>query len=174
MDLPELLRFHVSPVELVLRGSCVYLFLFLVFRFVVRRDVGVVGLADILVLVIIADASQSAMAGDAKTLAEGVVLISTIVGWNLLFDWLAYHYAWFARFAQPEVLALVRHGRVIRRNLQRELMTLEDLESKIREAGVETLSEVKHAFMESDGKVTVVPARALSSGREPAGAGTGR
>jgi len=50
IDWSELFGFSVSPIELVIRGSCVYWLLFLLFRFVVRRDVGAVGIADILVL----------------------------------------------------------------------------------------------------------------------------
>jgi len=61
--LAGLFAFDVSPLELVLRGTLVYWLLFLIFRFIMRRDVGAVGIADILLLVIIADASQNAMAG---------------------------------------------------------------------------------------------------------------
>jgi uncharacterized membrane protein YcaP (DUF421 family) len=47
----DLFEVHVSMAELVLRGSLVYWLLFLIFRFVLRRDVGAVGIADILTLV---------------------------------------------------------------------------------------------------------------------------
>ena len=56
MDLASLFSFHVSPLELVVRGSLIYWFLFLLFRFVLRRDVGSVGIADVLLVVLIADA----------------------------------------------------------------------------------------------------------------------
>ncbi len=73
-DLGALFGFHVHPLEIVLRGSAVYWFLFLLFRFVLRRDAGALGIADILLLVLIADASQNAMAGGYDTIAEGVLL----------------------------------------------------------------------------------------------------
>jgi len=60
----ELFGLSVSPFELIVRGTVVYWFLVLTFRFVLRRDAGSVGLADILLLVIIADAAQNAMAGE--------------------------------------------------------------------------------------------------------------
>ncbi len=64
----ELFRFHLNPLELILRGSVVYWLLFLIFRFVLRRDAGSMGIADILLLVVIADASQNEMAGVTKRL----------------------------------------------------------------------------------------------------------
>ena len=59
----DLFEVHVPVLELVLRGTLVYWLLFLIFRFLLRRDVGAVGIADILLLVIVADAAQNAMSG---------------------------------------------------------------------------------------------------------------
>ena len=63
MDWTGLLRFEMNPWELVLRGTLMYWFIYLLFRFVLRRDVGSIAIADILLLVLIADASQNALAG---------------------------------------------------------------------------------------------------------------
>src|SRR5262245_52597616 len=101
VDLGELFGFSMPIAEIVLRGSSVYWFLFLLFRAIARRDIGAVGLADILVLVIVADAAQNAMAGGYETISDGMLLIGTIVFWNLAVDWLAYRSPWFRRLAQP-------------------------------------------------------------------------
>ena len=119
----ELLTFHVSPGELFLRGSLIYWFLFVLFRFFLRRDAGSVGLADILLIVLIADAAQNGMSGEYKTVGEAMALVATIAFWNYFIDWMSYRYEWFARFAEPRVLILIRHGRVLKQNLQREMLT---------------------------------------------------
>lgn len=155
-DVQELFGFSVPVLELVLRGTAIYWFLFFVFRFVVRREVGSVGIADILILVIVADASQNAMAGEYTTISEGMVLISTLIGWNVLLDWLSYRFEGFRRFAQPSSLCLVRNGRVLRRNMRRELLTDEELLQKLREQGVDSLEQVKEAYMEPDGQISVI------------------
>ena len=51
MNWNELFGIHLPVAEIVLRGSCIYWVLFLLFRFVLRRDVGAIGIADILLLV---------------------------------------------------------------------------------------------------------------------------
>jgi len=93
----QLFRFEISPWELILRGSLIYWFLFFLFRFILRRDAGSVGLADILVIVLIADAAQNGMAGEYKSVSEAFVLIGTIAGWNFWIDWMSFRYSWFAR-----------------------------------------------------------------------------
>jgi uncharacterized membrane protein YcaP (DUF421 family) len=146
----------VSPAELVVRGTLVYWFLFLIFRFVMRRDASTIGIADLLVLVLIADASQNAMSGGYTTVAEGFVLVGTILGWNWLIDWASFHSPAVARFTTPPAIVLVKHGRVLQRNLRREHLSSEELESKLREQGVERLEDVKVAMMESDGAISVI------------------
>lgn len=152
----ELFRLSVSPWELIARGTLIFWFLFAIFRFVMHRDVGSVGLADVLVLVLIADAAQNAMSGGYESVTDGVILISTIVAWNYLLDWGAFRFEWVRRMAEPPALLLVRSGRIVRQNLRREMMSVDDLMAKLREHGVDDLAQVGKAFMEGDGTVTVI------------------
>jgi len=154
--LADLFAIHVPILELVLRGTLVYWLLFLIFRFVLRRDVGAVGIADILLLVIVADASQNAMSAEYKTVSEGAILILTIVGWNWLLDFLSYRIPAIRRFATPRQLVLVRRGVPQLRNLRREYITPEELQQKLREQGIEKLAEVKFAYLEGDGQISVI------------------
>lgn len=155
-DLAALFSFSVPPLELVLRGSAVYLFLFVVFRFVLRRDVGSLGVADILLLVLIADAAQNGMAGDYRTIADGFVLLATLVGWNWLMDWGAWRYNTVRRWVEPPARVLVRRGRLVAANLRREQVTVPELMANLREHGVEKLAEVKMARLETDGVLSVI------------------
>jgi len=156
MDWDSLFAMTLHPAELVLRGTLMYWFLFLIFRFLMRRDAGALGIADILLLVLVADASQNAMSGGYTTVSEGALLVATIVGWNWLIDWAGFHFAAIARFTTPPAVVLVRHGRLVRRNLRREHLSDEELAGKLRQHGVERLEEVKIALMESDGEISVI------------------
>jgi uncharacterized membrane protein YcaP (DUF421 family) len=167
MDL-SIFAFNVPPLELVLRGTLIYWFLFLMFRFVLRRDVGSVGIADVLLVVLIADASQNAMAGGYETVSEGSVLVLTLMGWNWLLDWASFRFDAVRRFAEPPPLLLVRNGRVLHRNLRQEFLTLDDLQSQLRQNGVSDLADVRRAFMESDGRFSVITREGQRSPAPPA------
>ena len=123
----DLFGLSVPPWELMVRGTLTYWFLFAVFRFVLRRDVGSVGIADVLLLVLIADASQNAMSGGYETVSDGAVLVGTIVGWNYLLDWATYRFTAVRRIVGPPALMLVRDGKALRRNLRQEFITLDEL-----------------------------------------------
>lgn len=156
LDWGELFGFSVPPAEILVRGTAMYWFLFLLFRFVVRRELGGIGVGDILIMVIVADASQNAMAGEYKSVTDGFLLVGTLISWNVLLDWAAFHFPWLRTFLKPPSLLLVKHGRLLKNNMRREFISEDELWVKLREAGVESLDTVKKAYVESDGQISVI------------------
>jgi uncharacterized membrane protein YcaP (DUF421 family) len=171
IDWSNLFTFTVSPIELVVRGTLTFFFLFCLFRFVVHRDVGALGISDLLVLVNIADASQNAMSGNYKSIPDGFVLIGTIIGWSLLLNYVSYRFPSMRRFVLPRPVCQIRDGIRQEHNLRRELISDEELSEFLREHGTEDLRDVRRAYLEPDGQVTVIRRR---KGREPDTAGRRR
>jgi uncharacterized membrane protein YcaP (DUF421 family) len=156
LDWRGIFGISVSPLELIIRGTAMYLFLFLLFRVVVRRRVGAIGMADILILVIIADAAQNALSGEYKSVTEGAILVGTIMFWNVAIDWLNFRVPALRPWLEPPPLLLIQNGRILHRNLRHEYVTEDELKAKLREQGVKDYSEVAEAHMESDGSVSVI------------------
>jgi uncharacterized membrane protein YcaP (DUF421 family) len=100
--------------EVVLRGTLVYLFLFIILR-VLRREAGAISIADLLVVVLIADAAQNAMASEYKSITEGAVLVGTIASWDYFLDWMGYRFPWFHRLLTPAPLPLIKDGRIMKK-----------------------------------------------------------
>lgn len=147
----------VSIGEIILRGSLMYLMLFILLRFVLKREAGAVSITDLLVVVLIADAAQNGMAAEYISITEGLVLVGTIVFWSYALDWLGYTFPALQSFVHPPPLQLVKEGRPLWRNMRRELITEDELMTQLRQAGVETLEQVKAAYMEGDGHISVIP-----------------
>ena len=144
-----------SLLELVLRGTAMYLLVFTALRFF-RRESGSLVTADLLVLVLVADAAQNAMASEYTSLTEGVVLVGTIFGWNFVLDWLAFRFPWAHRVIHGSPLPLIEQGRIQWANLRREFLTRADLLEQLRQHQVEDVAEVKRCFLEPDGHLSVL------------------
>lgn len=142
--------------ELVIRGTVMYWFLFLVFRFIVGRRVGTVGIADILLLVIVADAAQNGMSGEYRSITEGCVLVAVLIFWDYAFDFVAYRFPAVRPFFDPPPLQVVRNGRMLKRNMAQEQVTEEEVEAQLREKGVAAISEVKSMHLEADGRFSLI------------------
>lgn len=82
--------------------------------------------------------------------------MATLIGWNLLLDWMAFRFAWAYRLVEPRPLLLIRRGRVQHKHLRAEMITLAELRGHLRQHGVESFDEVKAAWFESDGQFSVI------------------
>lgn len=145
----------LSILEVILRGSLIYLFLFAVLR-VLRRGAGAIGISDLLVVVLIADAAQNALGKEYRSVTEGIVLVLTIVGWDYLFDWLGFRVPALRPLLRPQALLLIKNGKLQNRNIRREMLSEEELLGELREQGVANIDDVKFSFMESNGHISVV------------------
>ena len=156
VDWPALFRLTVPPLELIVRGTVMYWFILLVLRMAGRRDVGSLGVADMLVLVLIADAAQNGMAGQYQSITDGAILVAVIVGWVALIDRLTYFLPWLGRLLESDKVCLVRDGQMLRRSMRREYITPEELMSELRQHGVDKLSDIRRAYIEPDGNISVL------------------
>lgn len=155
-DLPAALIPDVSLFETIVRGIVMYLSIFVLLRVILRGRTSAVTVSDLLVLVLIADAAQNAMAAEYTSITNGVVLVATIVLTSFTMDWLAFRFEGVRRFVHPEHKPLVVDGRVLRKTLNEELMTEEELMTQLRLNGVEDPSEVKAAYLEGNGEISVI------------------
>jgi uncharacterized membrane protein YcaP (DUF421 family) len=154
--LSDLFELSLHPAELMLRGTMIYLGLVLVFRFILRRDVGSLGVPDVLFIVLVADASQNALAGEYRSITDGIVLVGTLVFWNVALDWLGYRSPIVRRLIEPPSLPIIRNGKWMRQNLKRHWITTEEVNSKLRERGIDDIRKIRLATLEPDGEIGVL------------------
>ena len=148
----------VGIAEVIVRGSLMYLALFVILRIVGRRQSGRFGTADLLVIVLIADAAQNALGKDYQSVTEGVVLVLTIVAWEYVIDWLAWRYPILRPWLRAEPLQLVSGGQVLSENLRREMLGDDELQAALRQHGVEDIRTVKKLYIEQSGHFSIIPA----------------
>ena len=154
----------VPLLETVLRGSIMYLALFFLMRFGFRRQAGTVSLTDLLMIMLLSEASQNALGSQYRAVTDGLLLVLTIAFWDYLLDWLGFRFPRLQRFLRPLPEPLVRNGKLLRRNLQKEMITREELMSQLREQGVKELEEVQLACLEGDGRISVIKCRDADDG----------
>lgn len=138
-----------------MRGTIIYLVLFALLR-VTRRQAGQVGTSDVLLVVLIADAVQNAMASNYHSITEGVGLALTIFFWSWFLDWLAVHVPALRPLISAPPRLVVKEGQINYRNLRAELMTEDDLLAQLRLQGIEDVTKVSHACVEGDGRLSVI------------------
>src|SRR4051812_12702400 len=96
--------------EIFIRGTVTYLALFAMLRATRRRHAGAFGITDLLVFVLIADAAQTAMAGEYPAISVGLLLVAVIIGWAVALVWLGFRFKVVENLILPSPLLLVDNG----------------------------------------------------------------
>jgi uncharacterized membrane protein YcaP (DUF421 family) len=157
-DLRGLFVPDVSLLEIFLRGTLLYLGLFVLLRWL-RRPTGQLGIADVLLITLLADASQNAMSGPYESVSSGAWLVLTIIFWDQVIDRLSYRWPRLARWTQPPPVELIADGVVNQDNLRRHHISQDELRGHLRQHGVDDVGSVRRCFLENTGHISVLQRR---------------
>jgi uncharacterized membrane protein YcaP (DUF421 family) len=140
----------------VFSSIVIYLFLILGFRFVGRRQLGQLTVIDLVVIVVMGSAVETAMIHGDVGLGSGIVCAATLLATNRIIALLVHKSRRFRRFVSGGPVLLVHYGKVVEGHLRRAGMTEADLIAAIRERGYSGPEDVKFAIMEEDGEINVI------------------
>lgn len=142
--------------EPVIRGTVVYLFIFLVVRLLGKKKLGELSPFDLVLLIVMSAAVKNAIIGEDQSITAGLICVTVLGLLNALINNLIFHFRWFEKIieGQPEVIIL--NGKIHRKVLKREKISDAELFEALREHEVMNPEDVKCAILEADGKISVI------------------
>lgn len=140
----------------VLNTVVIYIFLIVAFRLLGRRQLGQLNVIDLVVILIMGSAVETAMIDGNISLPAGLVSAVSLLFVNRILAALAAKFKRFRRLVGGSPVVLVSHGHVIEESLRRTGLTKADLDEALRGRGCEDCSCVAYAVMEEDGQISVV------------------
>ena len=146
----------VSIAEKVFRSVVVYTFLLVAFRLSGKRQLGQLTAFDLVVLLIISNVVQNAVIGNDNSLGGGLIGATAILLLNTAVAYVTFRFKRADRVIEHSPTLLVRHGRILRANLRRERLGPRDLRAAMRHHGVVSVRDIRYAFLEEDGHVSVI------------------
>ncbi|HKW48609.1 MAG TPA: YetF domain-containing protein [Gemmatimonadaceae bacterium] len=151
----DLLHPGVPVVEKLIRTVVVYAFLLIGLRLAGKRELTQLNPFDLVVLLLLSNTVQNAIIGEDNSLAGGLLGAATLLVLNGILVRVLFHFGKLdAIEGRPDIL--IRNGHIVRKHLDRELITLAELESAARRQGLESLAHVKHCRLETGGALTFI------------------
>jgi uncharacterized membrane protein YcaP (DUF421 family) len=135
----------------------VYVGVLLVLRIAGKRELGQMTVFDLVVILLIANAVQNAMVGPDTSLQGGLLAAGVLVAGNLVVSTLPRRGGIWARLIEGSPTVLIQEGQFIDPHLRRERVERDEIEMVMREHGVDSVSDVKLAVLETDGSISIVP-----------------
>ena len=142
-------------VELAIRGVLLYLAILFLLRVLPRRMTGELAAMDLVLILLITESAAHSL-GEYHSLADGIVQILVMALLALLVDVLGHRFKWVRTLTESPPLKIIEDGRLLRRNLRREFITDDELQSQLRANDIKEVAEVHSAHVEGEGNITFV------------------
>lgn len=157
--LESMFALQLPLLEKILRPILVYLFLVVAFRLAGKRELGGMHAFDFVVILTVANVLQNAGIGDDSTVTGGVVGAVSLLLINYLVVRYVFKHPRLEELIEGEPTVLIQDGQILSDVCRRQLISETELLAAIRRQGIDTLSDVAVAILETGGTISVIPKR---------------
>lgn len=134
----------------------IYILLIAGFRFIGRRQLGQLTVVDLVIIIIMGSAVETAMVNGNTSLPAGLVSASALLITNRIIAFACMRSRRFRHFVSGGPVLLVHYGQVIEEHLKRTGLTDADIRQALRSRGFARIEDVKFAILEEDGAINAV------------------
>jgi uncharacterized membrane protein YcaP (DUF421 family) len=146
----------VPILEKVLRPWLVYVFLIVGLRLAGKRGLAQLNTFDLIVLLTLSNTVQNAIIGEDNSVTGGVIGATSLLVINYVVVRFLFRRMRLDRFLEGSPTPLIERGRLVRKNLERELITEAELQAAAHRQGFRDLSEVERAIIEAGGSIAFI------------------
>jgi uncharacterized membrane protein YcaP (DUF421 family) len=145
--------------EIVVRATIVFWFLWLVVRGTGKRSLSELTPLDLLLVVVVGDLVQQGVTQEDMSITGAVLAASVFVGWTLVADAVEKRSDRARRLLSGEPVIVLHEGKPLTERLERERITLDELKEAARLEGHPDLGDLEYAVLETDGKFSFIAGR---------------
>ncbi|MDT9598707.1 DUF421 domain-containing protein [Sphingosinicella rhizophila] len=142
----------------MLRGVAIYILVLIVIRISGRRTMAQMTPFDLVLLLIIAETTQQGLLGDDFSITNSAILIVTLFSLDIALSYVKQFFPAVDKFVDGRPTLLIANGKPDEEALQWSRVGMDDVMSAARaQHGLERLEQVKHAILETDGNLSIIP-----------------
>jgi uncharacterized membrane protein YcaP (DUF421 family) len=144
--------------DIVLRATVIFFGLYLLVRLLGKRELAQLTPFELIVLVVTGDLIQQGVTHNDFSLTGSLLAVGTFGFWASVLSWITYLSRRAERVLDGEPHVIVRDGQVLEGSLRRDRLTISEVESEMRLAGIGHLRDVAWAIVEPRGRISFIPA----------------
>lgn len=141
---------------LIIRSILVFLTVLVVVRWTGKRSIANLAPFDLSMVILIGEVAAIPVSDLKVDLLHGILPVILIGGLHVLITTMAVHNKRFEQWTEGVPTLLVKDGRVLKKNLLKERVSMADLMTALRHKEIDDLKDVKEAWIEHAGGVSVI------------------
>lgn len=140
---------------IILKTIFIYFFIALSFRLMGKKEVGELGIIDLIVSIFIAELGALCIENANKSIFISIVPIAVLVCIQIIVGYLTLKNQDLRDFIEGKPSVIIKDGKIKFKEMMKLRYTLDDLISQLREQGIKSIEEVNYAILENNGKLSV-------------------
>ncbi len=147
----DLVTLKVPISEKILRPILIYIFLVIMLRVFGKRELAQLNPFDLVVLLSLSNTVQNAIIGDDNSLVGGLIGAFSLLAMNYLVIRFLFKHRRLDQVIEGSPTTLIQNGKVVHKNLAKELLSVAELEAVVHRQGFANLSELNSCVLEPGG-----------------------
>jgi uncharacterized membrane protein YcaP (DUF421 family) len=142
--------------ELVIRATCLYFFLWLVARGTGKRELSEMTAFELILLVTMGDLIQQGVTQEDTSITGAFLAVGTLAFWILLFGYLGWKFPRTRPAIEGVPVVVVRDGKPLDEVLKLERLVFDEVCESARNQGIADLAQIRIGVLEPDGKFSFI------------------
>ena len=143
-------------ISIIIFRTFFYYILFLVlFKVMGKREIGELGVNDLLVSVLFAEFATLAISNYKEPLLVTLIPTLIIVFLQVIVSFLSLKSIKIRNLVDSSPALIMKNGNINFKEMEKQRYNLEDLLTQVRDKGIKSLDEVEYAILENNGKLSI-------------------
>ena len=139
----------------VTRTTFFYFFVAVCYRFMGKREVGQLGIIDLIVSILIAELVAISIENTDKSILLTIMPISVLVIIEIVFAFISIKSRRFRTFITGKPSIIINHGKINYKEMIKQRYSLDDLLFSLRQKEIKSIEDVEYAFLETNGTLSI-------------------
>ena len=144
-------------IKIIMRISFFYFFIILIYRIMGKREVGQLGIVDLIVSILIAELVAISVEDTDKSILASVIPIFCLVTLQIVLSFASLKSGKVRTILDGNPTFIIKNGKINYQEMIKQKYNLDDLLTQLREKGERNIEDIEYAILENNGSLSVFP-----------------
>lgn len=146
---------NMDYLKIVFRMSFFYFFILLIYRLMGKREVGQLGIIDLIVSILIAELAVISVENPDVSILNSLIPVICLVVLQILLSYSSLKSSKIRELLDGKPSFIIKNGKINYNEMIRQKYNLDDLLVQLREKGYRNIEDIEYAILENNGTLSV-------------------
>ena len=142
-------------IKIIMRISFFYFFIILIYRIMGKREVGQLGIVDLIVSILIAELVAISVEDTNKSILASVIPVLSLVLLQIILSYVSLKSGKIRELLDGSPSFIIKNGQINYQEMVKQKYNLDDLLTQLREKGERNIEDIEYAILENNGTLSV-------------------